>query len=121
MPNLGHAPTPGAWSDGSDEWTRYPQVRRKLRPCLDGGDGAFWIPFESWREIYGSVDVCDRTTDRDLHLHTKEDYGSKGLAWGFCKGSMLYWLACRSCRVIYGGHVTESRTKSAKRGVFGIV
>ena len=109
----------GAWSDDSAEWKAHPHVARKLGHVHDKNDGIFWMPLEAFMGQFHEIGVCDRTTDGDLHLHAKEDYGCAGVAWGFIKGSVVFWLGCRSCRVLYCGHVSTGDTRSAERGMFG--
>ena len=69
----------------------------------------------------GKVQVCDRTTRRDLRLHVNEDLGCCGVVWGCVSGFSSFFFLCRGVRVIYLGHTSSDETKSAKRGCCGIV
>ena len=110
----------GAWSDGSKEWKENPMVRMWLRP-KDEDDGCFWMPWEDFSRIFTGIEVCDRTTSRDLRLEIDEDLGICGVVEGCLSGLFCYVLGCRGLRTIYGGHRSSSETKSAKRGCCGCV
>ena len=110
----------GAWSDGSKEWAENPIVKMRLRP-KDEDDGSFWMPWEDFSRIFKRVDICDRTTKRDLRLEVNEDLGSCGLVAGCLGGLADFVLCCKGLRVIYGGHVSTGETRSAKRGCCGMV
>ena len=108
----------GAWGDGSPEWQSHPAIRRALKP-EDVDDGTFWMPWEDFSRIFTSVDICDRTTTRDLKLQVNEDLGWFGVCYGCLTGCAWFICACKGLRVIYGGHRGSAETKSAKRGCCG--
>mmetsp|Transcript_67952 Transcript_67952/g.214927 ORF Transcript_67952/g.214927 Transcript_67952/m.214927 type:complete len:469 (+) Transcript_67952:211-1617(+) len=112
----------GAWADGSKEWKENPVTRMRLRP-KDEDDGSFWMPYDDFFKTFGKVEVCDRTTDRDLALHPKEEYATCGcgVCLGCVAGCGAFWFGCRGPRVIYGGHVSSAKTRSAERGCCGRV
>eukprot|EP00440_Ansanella_granifera_P071375 gb/GFBE01077461.1/.p1 GENE.gb/GFBE01077461.1/~~gb/GFBE01077461.1/.p1 ORF type:complete len:102 (+),score=8.85 gb/GFBE01077461.1/:1-306(+) len=48
----------GAWSDGSKEWDRFPEVRRHhLRPEHQAA-GRFWMSWADFCELFDHVEVC---------------------------------------------------------------
>jgi len=110
----------GAWADGSKEWKENPIVRMRLRP-KDEDDGSFWMPWDEFSRIYTRVQVCDRSTGRDLKLDVKEDFGACGVVVGCCAGCTEFCVCCKGLRVIYGGHRSDGKTRSAKRGCCGLV
>ena len=107
----------GAWSDGSDEWKKYPIVKMRLRP-KDNDDGSFWMEWKDFSDIFSEIELCDRTTKRDLKLAVNEDMGCAGVAGGCLGGCASFFCLCQGARVIYGGHNSTDETKSAKRGIF---
>ena len=110
----------GAWSDGSKEWKENPMVKMRLRPKEDD-DGSFWMPYADFCRIFDEVQVCDRTTRRDLRLVVNEDLGCCGVVWGCLSGFTTFFCLCRGVRTIYLGHTSSDETKSAKRGCCGVV
>ena len=72
-------------------------------------------------EIFGHLDVCDRTTVQDLHLDVAEDLGNCGLCWGCALSTCCFFCFCRGIRTIYFGHRTTDETRSAERGCCGTV
>ena len=110
----------GAWSVGSKEWKENPLVKMRLRP-KDEDDGSFWMPWQDFSRIFKRVDICDRTTKRDLRLNVHEDVGSCGVVAGCVAGIADFVLCCKGLRVIYGGHVSSGETRSARRGCCGLV
>ena len=110
----------GAWSDGSKEWADTPLVKMRLRP-KDEDDGSFWMPWDEFLRIFGRLDICDRTTKRDLQLRVNENAGPLGVVLGCLFGCARFFLLCRGLRAIYFGHVSTSETKSAARSCCGVV
>ena len=110
----------GAWSDGSKEWDQNPIVRIRLRP-KDENDGSFWMPWEEFSKIFKSVQICDRSTSRDLRLNVNEDSGSCGVVLGCLGGLARFFCLCKGLRVIYCGHRATGQTRSAARGCCGLV
>lgn len=104
----------GAWSDKSSEWKKHPGIKKKLH-FVDADDGAFWMTFEDFVNIYTRVNVCDRTTTNDASLDVNEDDGACGIVKGFCCGCTKFWLCCHGLRNLYG-HQTTDETLDAKEG-----
>eukprot|EP00929_Paragymnodinium_shiwhaense_P064387 TRINITY_DN32238_c0_g1_i1.p1 TRINITY_DN32238_c0_g1~~TRINITY_DN32238_c0_g1_i1.p1 ORF type:complete len:847 (+),score=195.51 TRINITY_DN32238_c0_g1_i1:81-2621(+) len=50
----------GRWSDGDASWTKYPDLRRRLRPEFRC-DGAFWMSWVDFQAIFDFVFVCARS------------------------------------------------------------
>ena len=73
-------------------------------------DGAFWISFEDFIDIYTKIDVCDRTTVNDLSLTVNESEGMKGLCKGCFVGCCYYWLCCAGAANFYFGHESTKET-----------
>jgi len=103
----------GAWSDGAKEWDSHPMVKAWLRPKAED-DGSFWMPWEEFHAIFTCIDVCDRTTTRDLRLEINENIGPCGVVSACVSGVFCFVVGCRGLRTIYGGHTSSSDTKSAK-------
>jgi hypothetical protein len=82
---------------GTQEWKENPIVRMRLRP-KDEDDGSFWMPWDEFSRIYTRVQVCDRSTGRDLKLDVKEDFGACGVVVGCCAGQLsFHHLNCHGC------------------------
>lgn len=104
----------GAWADGSKEWKKHAGIKKKLGH-VDADDGAFWMTFEDFVNVYTRVNVCDRTTTNDASLDVNEDDGSCGIIKGFCCGCTKFWICCHGLRNLYGHHTTDE-TLDAKEG-----
>ena len=106
----------GAWSDGSKEWEENPLVKMRLRPKNED-DGCFWMP---WDELatagFTNIDICDRTTRRDLQLKVEEDMGPCGILFGCLTGLISYFCLCQGCWVLYFGQTSSKQTKTTARG-----
>lgn len=104
----------GPWSDGSKEWKDHSGIKRRLKQ-VDADDGAFWMTFEDFSNVYTRVNVCDRTTTNDASLDVHEDDGNCGIIKGFCCGCAKFWICCHGLRNLYG-HQTTDETLDAKEG-----
>ena len=106
----------GAWSDGSKEWSDNPLVKMRLRP-VDADDGTFWMPWEELASAgFEKIDICDRTTRRDVTLRVEEDLGPFGIVYGCLSGLSTFLCLCQGVYVIYFGQTTSKKTKSTARG-----
>jgi len=47
----------GDWSDKSDMWDRYPNVKARLRPRFED-DGCFWMSWHDFCRVWDQVEVC---------------------------------------------------------------
>ena len=74
------------------------------------------MPWADFEQIFSGIDVCDRTTNKDLQLDTNEGLGACGVVWGCIKGLCAYLVCCAGLRTIYCGHVTTEQTKDSARG-----
>lgn len=55
-----------------------PRARPVPAPCPQENDGTFWMPWEELASAgFVRMDICDRTTRRDLELRVNEDYGPR--------------------------------------------
>ena len=106
----------GAWSDGSKEWDENPLVKMRLRPEAKD-DGTFWMPWDQF-ELAGfhNIDICDRTTKRDLRLVVAEDWGFCGVVLGCLGGLFKFFCLCQGLLTIYCGVNSSTKTKTTKRG-----
>jgi len=62
----------GDWSDKSNMWDRYPNVKARLRPRFED-DGCFWMSWQDFCHVWTQVEVCCkamRTGDAAIK-HTK--------------------------------------------------
>ena len=50
----------GAWADAAPEWKKYPEVAKELK-FQPRADGLFWMSWESFVEIFTSVEVCRKS------------------------------------------------------------
>jgi hypothetical protein len=79
------------------------------------------MKYEDFSRIFTNVDICDRTTKRDLRLEVNEDMGACGVVAGCLAGLGRFVLCCEGLRVIYGGRSSTGETRSAARGCCGYV
>lgn len=103
----------GAWSDGDSMWKKHKDVAKKLHydaKSADSDDGCFWIEFNDWKRLFDGIDICDRSSNRDLALDVNEEEGLKGVCCGCVKGCGSYWFLCNGCRKLYCSHKTEDET-----------
>ena len=80
------------------------------------------MPWDQFEQAgFHNIDICDRTTKRDLRLNVHEDLGLCGVVYGCLAGLADFTLCCRGLRAVYFGHNTTQETKSARRGCCGRV
>jgi hypothetical protein len=101
----------GDWSDKSALWGQYPSVKKDLH--VDADDGAFWISYDDFKNMFTRVNVCDRTTSKDLSLDVSENDGSCGIVKGWLCGCGEFWICCKGVRNLYCGHRTTDETLDA--------
>ena len=80
----------------------------------DKNHGAFWISFEDFKDVYTKLNVCNRTTFRDLSLSVNESEGSLGVCKGCVGGCCHYWCCCAGVSTLYFGHESTEVTLDAK-------
>jgi hypothetical protein len=103
----------GDWSDKSSLWKKYPYVKEQLH-FVDADDGAFWMAFDDFKQYYTRVNVCDRTTSKDVSLDVNESRGSCGICVGWLCGCCNFWVLCKGARNLYCGHETTEETIDTK-------
>ena len=103
----------GAWGDKSEMWEKNPGVKHQLNHTA-ADDGAFWISFEDFKDVYTKLNVCDRTTFRDLSLSVNESEGSLGVCKGCVGGCCHYWCCCAGASTLFFGHEPTLATLDAK-------
>lgn len=105
----------GAWSDNSDMWEKYPQVKRDCKVVNAEDDGIFWMDFFDFCKFFQSIDVCDRSTGfEDLALDIREDDGCGGACKGCSMGCAKYWFCCKGCKAMCCGHQSREKTLSTE-------
>ncbi|CAK9008277.1 unnamed protein product [Durusdinium trenchii] len=67
----------GAWSDESEEWEAFPEIAKAVG-YEDQNDGAFWMEFDDFCNIFDCIQVCHRTmpAQRD-GFHAGEEVETK--------------------------------------------
>jgi hypothetical protein len=105
----------GAWSDKSSKWKKHPSIKKKLM-FEDADDGCFWMSFNDFKKVYTRVNVCDRTTSKDVSLDVNENDGSCGIIKGFICGCANFWLLCKGVRNLYCEHESTDETLDTKEG-----
>lgn len=103
----------GDWSDKSTLWKKYPHVAKQLQ-FVDADDGAFWMSFADFKQYYSRVNVCDRTTSKDVSLDVREGRGSCGVLAGWLCGCAHFWILCKGARNLYFGHESTDETVNTK-------
>lgn len=103
----------GAWSDKSKLWKKYPLIAKQVK-FVDADDGSFWMDFQDFKEYYTRVNVCDRTTSKDVSLDVNEDRGSCGILAGWLCGCANFWILCKGARNLYMGHESTDETVDTK-------
>jgi hypothetical protein len=94
----------GDWSDTSDKWDLYPEIKKKCWGAEEGKveDGAFWMEWADFMTFFHTVDICDRTVGvDDLHLNMYEDKGCIGPVKGCFEGCCGFWCCCLGLRRYY--------------------
>lgn len=108
----------GNWSDNSPLWKKYPHLKKELH--VDADDGAFWMSFEDFKNVYTRVNVCDRTTTQDASLEVNEGDGCCGVIKGWFVGCTKFWICCHGVRNLYFGHESTDETlDAAEKGCCG--
>lgn len=108
----------GDWSDESQMWEDFPDVKEKLGFSKDD-DGSFWMSFADFSRHFDSIDICDRTVNyADFHLDVHENPKAAcqhffGPAQGCVEGCFGFWCKCRGIRTLYCGNRSQDVLKKA--------
>ncbi|GAB5359831.1 hypothetical protein AAMO2058_000576000 [Amorphochlora amoebiformis] len=108
----------GAWSDGDSLWKKHKNVADACHydeKTSDFNDGAFWIEFGDFKKTYTTIDICDRSANRDMALDANEEKGLCGVFSGCFLGCCAYWILCKGCYILYCTHQTEEDTAAVRR------
>ena len=70
-------------------------------------DGTFLISKEDFFRHFNVIQICHRSTIRDLCLTIHEEDGAAGIVSGCCVGCAKYWC-CDGCAKIYFGERTST-------------
>jgi len=97
----------GEFSDGDPAWEKHPEVAKACKYENDKTDGCFWMDFYTWKKHYDVVQICHRTTKRDLALDVNESDGCCGVVKGCACGCLSYWCLCQGFCKIYCGEKTS--------------
>ncbi len=113
----GHWEWTGPWSDSSEEWARYPDVKRALLGASGvADDGAFWMRWEDFLTHFTGVDICHRATGLDeLAIDLHEEHGCCGPALGCLKGCGTYWCLCAGCRALACASESSAETMQGRQ------
>lgn len=115
----------GDWSDSSEQWARYPDLRERLFPPGSKGAGelghdgvadagTFWMSWADFTRTWDHLEVCDRSTGlRDLSLDLNEEDGCVGPTVGCLLGCGFYWCCCAGV----GALCCKHRTSTGARGL----
>lgn len=104
----------GPWSDKSDLWTKYPQVKKALQQ-EDKDDGCYWMQWEDFIQYWGYVGCVDM--DVDIFSVTQPLYNDRELTGplqAFAKGSFEYCCMCHGARHLLVSHHSSSKAIEAK-------
>lgn len=67
------------------------------------------MSFYDFSQIFEGIDICDRSTKRDLALNLHEEWPVCGPCWGCCTGCAKFWCLCRGLRTIYCGRRSSDK------------
>uniref|UniRef100_A0A8C6L406 Calpain 6 n=1 Tax=Nothobranchius furzeri TaxID=105023 RepID=A0A8C6L406_NOTFU len=59
----------GAWSDGSEEWSKVGDAERGNLGITVEDDGEFWMSFTDWCKFYTDADVCRLMNTSKISIH----------------------------------------------------
>ena len=104
----------GDWSDQSKLWNKHRDIAKKLKFKAED-DGMFWMEYKDFFKIYNVIQVCDRSTIKNLHLNVMEDQGQCGVIKGCCIGCGQFYCCCLGLRKIYFGRVSDASTRDNKK------
>ena len=68
------------------------------------------MEYKDFFRLFNVIQICDRSTIKNLHLDVKEDEGQCGVIKGCCVGCGKYWCCCAGLCEIYCGRVTSDST-----------
>ena len=70
-------------------------------------DGTFLISRQDFFKYFNVIQICHRSTIRDLCLTIEEENGACGVVGGCCSSCCKFWC-CKGCDKIYcGAHTSE--------------
>lgn len=108
------------WSDKSDLWEKHPNVKDACqweKPDAEWKeDGIFWMEWIDFKDIFNVIQVCDRSTFKDIQLDVDEELGCLGICTGCTAGCYRYWCCCAGLRQIYLGRRTRADTVDVEEG-----
>ena len=89
---------------------KYKKIRNEMMKDVnryhDDDDGTFLMSKNDFFKYFNVIQICHRSTIRDLSLHINEENGSRGIVTGCCIGCTKYWC-CDGCKKIYFGQATS--------------
>eukprot|EP01084_Bolivina_argentea_P252400 423642_1 len=103
----------GDWSDHSPLWKKHKDIGKKLN-FIAADDGLFWMEYKDFFRLYNVIQICDRSTIKNLHLDVMEDEGQCGVFKGCCIGCGKFWCCCQGLCEIYCGRVSSDRTRDSR-------
>lgn len=105
----------GDWSDESKMWEQHPNVAQAVgfdRKNDAKNDGVFWMEFQDFLKIYDHIDVCDRSTNRDIALDIEEERGLWGVCCGCLESCFKFLACCQGCITLYLGNRTSQEVET---------
>lgn len=100
----------GMWSDNCPLWKLHPQIAKEVG-FVKAEDGVFWVDITDFWKYFDRIQVCDRSTKKDLRLNPYEEIPVFGPFYGFLTGIFKFWCLCRGIRVIYCGQHPSDNLK----------
>ena len=69
----------GAWSDGSDEWTKIPEAEKKDMGLVFSDDGEFWMDMADFVQFFSTIDICEVFNTNIFNFaHTWHEFETAG-------------------------------------------
>ena len=95
----------GDWSDNSPLWQKHTGVALEIGKPEQKEDGIFYIQWEDFVRLFGSVDVLYPGFGMDnIHYRVVEKDpicgACRGCVWGCCK----YWACLKGLRTLWLAH-----------------
>eukprot|EP00392_Amoebophrya_sp_AT5.2_P018594 g19162.t1 len=90
----------GDWSDKSEKWNEFPNVKKKI--YVPGNDGSFWMEWHDYCSYWDRIGIADRTKDiHSLHMEYNQSQPYCGPTRGMLNGCYEYWCCMMGCRRLY--------------------
>eukprot|EP01067_Filipodium_phascolosomae_P005470 Filipodium_phascolosomae@DN3552_c0_g1_i1.p1 len=104
----------GPWSDNSPLWQQNPAVAKALN-FQPGNDGAFWMSWVDFIEVWNEVSICHRSID--IHSVRFQYAGDAPCdpCIGCIKGCSRFWCCCEGCARVYCPHRSDDSTLKARK------